>query len=293
MDGVIVLDKPRGISSHDAVQQLRRLSGIKRIGHLGTLDPLGTGVLPMVLGRATRLSQFFLGHDRSYEATLRFGFSTTSYDAAGEPTSEPQQVLLEHDEVEPLLAEFRGKLLQMPPAVSAKKIEGVAAYKLARKQKPVQLAPVEVEVYEFTLLRVAGDRADVRVRCSAGTYLRSLAHELGQRLGPGAHVESLRRTAMGEFNLEMAHTLEQLRALREENRLEEVLIPPAQVLPEIPTARVDATTAARIAHGRDFRLSPFGTRQTAKRVKAVDPDGRLVAIAEAKLPLLYHPIVVL
>jgi tRNA pseudouridine55 synthase len=293
MDGIIVLDKPRGISSHDAVQKLRRIAGIRRIGHLGTLDPIGTGILPLVLGRATRLSRFFLNHDRSYEADIRFGFSTDTYDLCGEPTSEAREVTLDHAQLEPLIATFRGRFSQMPPPVSAKKIGGVPAYKLARRNQPVTLEAVEIEVYEFSLREVEGSLARVAVRCSAGTYLRSLAHELGQHLGTGAHVEALRRTAMGEFTLDMAHTVEQLESLRQQGRLEDALLALTQVLPEIPTERVDAATAAQIGHGRDFRVSPYSNRQGARQVKAVDPQGRLVAIAEARLPLLYHPIVVL
>ena len=292
MDGILVLDKPSGITSHDAVQRLRRLTGIKRIGHLGTLDPIGTGVLPMVVGKATRLAQFFLKHDRTYEAEIRFGFATDSYDATGEPTTEAVEVQVSEVEVEGLLSEFRGKIRQTPPPVSAKKIGGVPAYRLARKKKPVQLEPVTVEVHELMLLSVDGALVRVRVRSSTGTYVRSLAHEFGHRLGVGAHVQALRRTQMGEFDIAEAHTLEALESLRDEGRLEEALIPAASVLPEMPVRRVDEVTAARILHGRDFRVSAFGAGQGAKRIKAIDPDGRLVAIAEAKLPLVYHPIVV-
>lgn len=292
MDGVIILDKPAGISSHDAVQKLRKITGVKRIGHLGTLDPLGAGVLPMVLGRATRLARFFLNHDRVYEATLRFGFATDTYDREGKAITEPIEVNLEPDVLEPLLNEFRGKFEQAPPPVSAKKVDGVPAYKLARRNKPVELAPVEVEVYELALLGLDGPRAHIRVCCSAGTYMRSLAHDLGIRLGHGAHVESLRRTAMGEFTIEQAHTLDDLAVLRSEDRLEEALTTPDQLLPEMPIERVDEVTAAHIAHGRDFRVSAFGNGKGSKRIKAVNRDGKLVAIAEAKMPLLYHPIIV-
>lgn len=292
MDGVIILDKPAGISSHDAVQKLRKITGVKRIGHLGTLDPLGGGVLPMVLGRATRLARFFLNHDRVYEATLRFGFATDTYDREGKATTEPIDVGLEPDVLEPLLNEFRGKFKQAPPPVSAKKVDGVPAYKLARRNKPVELDPVEVEVYELALLGLDGPRAQIRVCCSAGTYMRSLAHDLGIRLGHGAHVESLRRTAMGEFTIDQARTLDGLAALRSEDRLEEALTTPDQLLPEMPIERVDEVTAAHIAHGRDFRVSAFGNGKGSKRIKAVNRDGKLVAIAEAKMPLLYHPIIV-
>jgi tRNA pseudouridine55 synthase len=293
MDGIVVLDKPRGISSHDAVQKLRRLIGIKRIGHLGTLDPIGTGVLPLVIGRATRLSQFFLGHDRAYEAVIRFGFATDTYDACGEPAAEPQPVALTRDQIEAILPNFRGELHQTPPPISAKKIDGVPAYKLARKKQPVDLDPVTVNVYELDLREINGDRARVFVRCSAGTYVRSLAHEIGQAVGAGAHIEELRRTAMGEFALEMAHTLEDLAALQAAGRFSEALLAPEKVLPEIPAEHVDQVTATQILHGRDFRVSPFSSRKGAKRIKAIDPEGHLVAIAEARLPLIYHPIVVL
>ncbi len=293
MDGVLILDKPAGISSHDAVQKLRRLTGIKRIGHLGTLDPLGTGVLPMIVGRATRLARFFLHHERTYEAVIRFGFSTDSYDADGEASSEAKQITLSQEQLKDLLPHFTGKLMQAPPPISAKKIDGVPAYKLTRKNKPVRLEPVEIHVYEFELLGVRSDRAEVRVRCSTGTYMRSLAHELGQELGVGAHVESLRRTAMGEFRVENAHTLEDLEDRRDQGNIEEAFLRAESLLPEIPSERVDDITAGRIAHGRDFRVSAFGNRGGAKLVKAIAPDGRLLAIAEAKLPLLYHPVVVL
>ena len=293
MDGILVLDKPSGISSHGAVQRLRRLTGIKKIGHLGTLDPLGTGVLPMLIGRATRLARFFSHHERVYESVFRFGFATDSYDADGEPTSEPKHVEVRRQGIENLLPRFRGSLMQTPPPVSAKKIEGVPAYKLARKNKPVKFDPVEIEVHEFDLLGVEGDRARVRVRCSTGTYLRSLAHDVGCVLSVGAHVESLRRVAVGEFRIENARTLEQLERMRDQGRLADALLPLETLLPELPSERVDPATAARIAHGRDFQVSAFSNGKGAKLVKAIAPDGRLLAIAEARLPLLYHPIVVL
>ena len=293
MDGVLILDKPAGISSHDAVRRIRRLADTKRVGHLGTLDPLATGVLPLVLGRATRLAQFFSHHDRAYEAVFRFGFATDSYDRDGVPAGETRDVAVDREELEAIMPDYRGKISQMPPPISAKKIDGVPAYKLARKKKPVNLEPVEVDIYEFTLLDVTGSRASVSIRCSAGTYVRSLAHDIGQRLGVGAHVESLRRTATGDFDISLAHTLEHLAGLREQGRFGEALIPPESLLPEFPNQRVDAVTAARIVQGRDFRVSAFGIQKGTKLVKAIDPDGKLLAIGEARMPLVYHPIVVL
>ena len=293
MDGILVVDKPEGITSHDVVNRVRRIAGIKRVGHLGTLDPIATGVLPLAIGRATRLAQFLMHRDKTYEATIRFGFATQSYDSAGEPLGPEVPANLDSAMIESLIAGYRGEFDQTPPPVSAKKVHGVAAYKLARKQQPVELAAAPVRVDEFTLLELDGPRARVRVRCSAGTYLRALAHDMGQKLGPGAHVEKLRRLAAGEFTLEMARTLEQIAGLAEQGRLAEALIKPAELLPEAPAEQVDAITAAQILHGRDFRVSPFRVRPGSRLVKAIDTEGRLLAIGEVRLPNLYHPIVVL
>ena len=293
VDGILVVDKPEGITSHDVVNRIRRLTGIQRVGHLGTLDPIATGVLPMALGRATRLAQFFLHRDKTYEAVIRFGLATDTYDREGEPLGPEVPVRLDRNELETMIAGYRGEFEQAPPPISAKKVHGVAAYKLARKNRPVELAPVRVRVDEFVLLEVDGPRARVHVRCSAGAYLRALAHEMGQKLGVGAHVESLRRLAAGEFTLEMARTLEEIEMLCRENRLPEALLPPASLLPEAPLEHVDAVTAAQILHGRDFRVSPFRVRSGSRLVKAIDSQGRLLAIGEIRLPNLYHPIVVL
>jgi len=288
-----VVDKPEGITSHDVVNRLRRVTGIKRIGHLGTLDPIATGVLPLALGRATRLSQFLMHRDKAYEAVIRFGFATDTYDRAGTPSSPGVPVRLDAAQLEELIAGYRGEFEQVPPPVSAKKVQGVPAYKLARRSEPVALTPVRVRIDEFTLLNVDGCDARVRVRCSAGTYLRALAHDLGQKLGPGAHVAGLRRLSAGEFTLEMARTLDEIRRLASEGGLAQALINPAELLPEAPAEQVDAITAAHILHGRDFRVSPFRVRPGSRLVKAIDAQGRLLAIGEVRLPNLYHPIVVL
>jgi len=186
--------------------------------------------------------------------------------------------------------------MQTPPAVSAKKIGGVPAYALARKHQPVELEPVQVEVYSLDLLSLDSNEAAVRVHCSAGTYLRSIAHDAGQLLGCGAYLKSLRRIASGDFKIESARTLEQLAELAQAGSLTEALIPAAQLLPEFPVETVDAITATQIRNGRDFRTSPFQSRQSglaARYVKAVSQHGDLVAIGEARLPHLYHPVLVL
>jgi tRNA pseudouridine55 synthase len=293
VDGAVIVDKPSGWTSHDVVNKVRRFAGTKKVGHLGTLDPAATGVLPLVLGRATRLAQFYTRNDKVYEGVIHFGYSTDSYDGDGQPTSPAEDMVMDREQLEATLQKFRGPFAQVPPQVSAKKVAGRPAYEMARKQQPVELKPVDVEVYSLDVLRVDGCEAEVRVHCSAGTYLRSIAHEAGQALGCGAFLKSLRRTASGDFKIDIARTLEELGALAEAGRIEEAVIPAAQLLPEFPAEVVDALTAGQIRNGRDFRISPFHVRTPGRFVKAVNSEGQLVAIGEARLPHLYHPVLVL
>jgi tRNA pseudouridine55 synthase len=293
VDGVIIVDKPREWTSHDVVNKMRRLAGTRKIGHLGTLDPGATGVLPLVIGRATRLAQFFTRNDKTYEGVIHFGYSTDSYDMDGAATSAETPVTLERDALESLLDRFRGVLLQVPPPVSAKKIAGRPAYELARKGQAVDLKPVKVEVYELQILALKGCEATMRMHCSAGTYVRSIAHDAGQALGCGAFLKTLRRTASGDFKIEQARTLEELAVLAQDDRLGEALIPAAQLLPAFPAELVDAITVGQIRNGRDFRVSPFQARAGTRYVKAVTPQGELVAIGEVRLPHVYHPVLVL
>ena len=293
MDGVIVVDKPSGWTSHDVVAKMRRLANTKKTGHLGTLDPMATGVLPLVVGRATRLAQFFRLNEKSYEGAIRFGYATNSYDATGEPTSPVREVSPDRTALMAAMEQFRGSIQQTPPAVSAKKIGGVAAYTLARKNKPVDLSPVEITIHSFELLALEGCEARVSVRCSSGTYLRSIAHDIGQILGCGAHLSQLRRTASGPFELRQAHTLEQLAALSAAERIAEALIPAAELLPEFPAEKVDSITEGQIRQGRDFRVSPFRMLQGSRYVRAISDTGALIAIGEATMPNVYHPVLVL
>jgi len=293
VDGVIIVDKPREWTSHDVVNKMRRLAGTRKIGHLGTLDPGATGVLPLVIGRATRLAQFFTRNDKTYQGVIHFGYSTDSYDMDGVATSPETPVTLDRQELETLFNRFRGEIQQVPPPVSAKKVAGRPAYELARKGQPVELEPVNVNIYELQVLNVEGCEATVLLHCSAGTYVRSIAHDAGHALGCGAFLKSLRRIASGDFNIERARTLEELAALVHEGRLQEALIPAAELLPAFPAELVDAITAGHIRNGRDFRVSPFQTREGTRYVKAVTPQGELVAIGEARLPHLYHPVLVL
>lgn len=292
MDGAIILDKPAGITSFGAVRKVRRLFGKAKVGHLGTLDPLGTGVLPMLVGRATRLARFYLDHEREYVARIRFGWATSTYDAEGDPIGESVPVELRESVLEDLLEEFRGTIHQVPPAVSAKKVAGVRAYKLARKRRPVVLDPVEVTIEELEILDLSGPVATLRCLCSAGTYIRSLAHDLGRALGCGAHVAQLRRTLVGEFRITGALSMEKLESMHEEGRIGEALLSPVDLLPEIPVERVDAGMAARIRVGHDFRVNPFGRSAAARLVKAVGPDGRLLCLGKAVSPRMFHPFLV-
>jgi tRNA pseudouridine55 synthase len=293
LDGVIVVDKPQGWTSHDVVGKMRRIANTKKIGHLGTLDPIATGVLPLVIGRATRLAQFYTRSDKIYEGTVRFGWATNTYDRAGEAVGPKVEYMIDPEALEAALEPFRGEFLQTPPAVSAKKVDGRRAYELARQAVIVELEPVAVQVYEIAVLEAAGAEARLRVHCSGGTYMRSIAHELGRVLGCGAHLHELRRVASGEFELEQGRTIEQLESLAADDRLLDALVPTANMMPSMPSVFVDDVTAAQIRNGRNFPASPFRSQPASRRVKAVTRQGDLVAIGEAVLPNLYHPIVVL
>ena len=275
------------------VAKARGILKTKRVGHLGTLDPIATGVLPLVIERATRLAQFYTRSDKVYEGVVRFGWSTDSYDRSGEPTSEKAEAAPDAAEVERLLERFRGELRQTPPPVSAKKVGGQRAYDLARKHVPVELEPVTVQIFSLTLLGVTGPDARLRVHCSGGTYVRSIAHELGQAMGCGAHLQELRRTVSGEFEIEQAITIPGLQALAAEGRLAEAFVPAAKMLPEFPCVMVDDATVAGIRNGRNFPASPFRALPGSRYVKAVTRDGALVAVGEAVLPNVYHPVVVM
>jgi tRNA pseudouridine55 synthase len=284
------LDKPAGFTSHDAVQKSRKILGIKRIGHLGTLDPLATGVLPLVVGKATRLAQFFRYRDKVYQGVLRLGFATDTYDRTGTASAPEVSEMPPREELELVLREFTGRFEQVPPPVSAKKIGGVEAYKLARKHQPVELAAVTVEVMEFQLLDYNPPYAGFRVHCSGGTYVRSLVHDAGRRLACGAHVHELRRLASGEFSEEHALTPDQLAALAAEGRAQEALVPAEKLLPEFPVYKLPPSVVHSVLNGRDFRTFP---PVQAAHIKVLGPDGRLLAIADRGQMGFFHPAIVL
>jgi len=290
MDGVLVIDKPAGLTSHDVVNRVRRILHERSVGHLGTLDPLATGVLPLVTGRMTRLAQFYTASEKTYEGMIRFGFATDTYDAEGEPLGPAQTVKATLKELREISTRFQGRIRQMPPPFSAKKIHGVPAYKLARKHREVELKPVEVEIKEFDLLDWDGEQAHFRARVASGTYMRSVAHEMGQTLGCGAHLASLRRTTLGEFAIADAHTLEELDQAAQQGQAEDLFIHPRKLLPEMPGVTANDEAMARIRAGRAVNLPELSR---ARQVKVFYGQSELIAIATRVAGTLFHPKIVL
>jgi tRNA pseudouridine55 synthase len=304
VNGILIVDKPAVLTSHDVVNRVRRLLGQRSVGHLGTLDPLATGVLPIVVGNYTRLAQFYNAAEKSYEGVIRFGFATDTYDAEGEPAGPAQDVTLDFGAVEALAAHFRGMIEQMPPPFSAKKIQGVPAYKLARKQKEVVLKLVQVEIKQFDIEEVSGDRVRFKSRVASGTYIRSVAHEMGAKLGCGAHLESLRRTAVAEFKIEDAKTLDQLAEEMQKAKSsgEDIsdhrplptdhcfFLHPRLLLPHMPSVSADEATAARIRNGRPVNLPELSQ---ARLVKVFCGQRNLIAVASRVAGTLFHPKIVL
>ena len=290
MNGVLIIDKAAGLTSHDVVSRVRRILRERAVGHLGTLDPLATGVLPLVVGSMTRLAQFYTSAEKSYQGVIRFGFATDTYDAEGTPTGTAQAVNLSLEQVREIANCFRGIIQQMPPPFSAKKIHGVPAYKLARKQKEVTLQPVRVEVKEFEILSVENDCASFRARVTSGTYMRTVAHDMGQQMGCGAHLASLRRTELAEFTLSDAHTIEELETASANGAAEDLFMHPRKILPEFPCVTATEEMAARIRSGRTVNLPELSR---ARQVKVFQGQRELIAIATRVAGTLFHPKIVL
>ena len=309
-DGALVIDKPRGRTSHDVVDAVRHLAGFRQIGHLGTLDPLATGVLVLLLGRATRLVQFYSGRRKRYSAGFRFGFATDTYDSDGEAQGPDTAPALDQALLEKLAGESVGRFEQMPPIFSAKKVKGRPAYEWARKKQPVELKAVEVELFEYRLTGIEGRVARFVIECSSGTYIRSLAHEMGQKLGCGAHLSEITRTAVGEFSLEQAIKLEELAEASRAGKFSDCMIRLENLLPNFPRVNVLPVIEKRVRHGTKFNvqvsqiqpgrmeLPPGATFELdageAKppRLRVFSQQDKLVAIAEALVPRTYQPIVV-
>lgn len=311
IDGILVVDKPAGKTSHDVVESVRRLVGFRQIGHLGTLDPQATGVLVLALGRATRLARFYAGRRKRYSFAVRFGFATDTYDADGEPLSADSAPALDMAQMESFAAQFMGKIQQVPPSFSAKKIHGKPAHELARKHKPVELKPVEVEVFEFRLTDLEGSLARFVVECGSGTYIRSLAHDMGKLHGAGAHLAEITRTAVGEFTLDRAVPLHELMEDAKAGKISDRVIRLENLLPDLPRATVLPIIEKKIRHGAKFNL-PLAQIQPGHvtaaqgapsqldsgdwkpaRLRVFSQQGQLIAIAEPVVPRTYQPVLVL
>jgi tRNA pseudouridine55 synthase len=281
IDGLLLLDKKSGITSHDAVEKFRRRSKIKKVGHTGTLDPLATGLLVLCVGKATRLQAYLMGMEKTYEGVIQFGWATDSYDAAGEPVGEKNEVNVEHLDFATLVAPFIGPLQQMPPQFSAKKVNGVRAYELARKGEVAALTPKSVTVYEFEIVSVTGSTARFRIRSSAGTYVRSLAHDLGAAAGIPAHLKELRRTAIGNFRISDALPYETL----ENAPIEELLSPPwfqslSDVELPLPKLRIDWGQQGKLMRGQSIIMTPPVAVHVTDLLALGNPEDRLIAIGE-------------
>jgi tRNA pseudouridine55 synthase len=277
VDGVVLIDKISGITSHDVVEKFRRRSHVKKVGHTGTLDPLATGLLVLCVGKATRLQAYLMGMEKTYEGVIQFGWATDSYDRSGVPAGEMREASVEHIDFTPLLAPFLGEIDQMPPQFSAKKVDGVRAYELARKGETAALTPKRVTVYEFQIVAVRGSTVQFRVRSSAGTYVRSLAHELGVAAGVPAHLKELRRTAIGTFRIEDALPFARLE--------EDVFAPPHfQSLSDVdlPLAklRIDWAQQGKMMRGQGVIMTPAVHVQKGDLLALGNPHDQLVVIGE-------------
>ena len=308
MDGVLVIDKPPGITSHGVVARARHILHERRIGHTGTLDPFATGVLVILLGKATRLAQFLSGADKEYEAIIRLGYSTETGDRTGNPIPGPDSAEAKlgkwsEQEIEQALQSFRGEIDQIPPMYSAKKVDGKKLYELARRGESIERQPIHVCINELEAIRPEGqlikDNLDgtfdfhVRVSCSSGTYIRTLAEDLGRRLYAGAHLAELRRTRVGDFSLGQAITLDALKVHFAEESLGAILLPPNAALSRLPFVHLSAEDVRRVNHGREVSVAEVDWTD-GENVKMCDANEQLIAIGqyEAAAKRL-HPRVVL
>lgn len=295
-DGVLVVDKGQGPTSHDVVAVARRALGTSRVGHTGTLDPMATGVLVLVAGRATRLARFMAHDVKSYVAQVTFGRATTTCDAEGETTRDTGRTP-EHEALAALVATKAGPQLQTPPAYSAKKVGGEVAHKAARREAPLVLAPVPVVVHALSLDAYENGIATITMTVSAGFYVRALAHELGEALGTGAHLSALRRTRAGAFGLDDAVSWQTVAAAAR-GTLTSALLPIDRLLPDLPAARLPAEAVAKVRHGQSVQATISGDAQ-AGPVRLLDEAGHLIAMAEAAGPgesaarRILQPVVVL
>jgi tRNA pseudouridine55 synthase len=276
MEGVLVIDKPGGMTSHDVVNRIRRVTGVRRVGHAGTLDPLATGVLLVCVGRATRLVEYLVGRPKTYVTTVRLGQTTNTYDADGEVVAERPFTHITPDLINQSLAAFRGTIQQQPPLYSAIKKDGQPLYKLARRGEIVDVPPREVTIFELSLLAVNLPEIELHVTSSSGTYVRSLAHDLGEALGCGGHVVALRRTAVGNFT---THEAVPLATLNQAN-VTDFLLPMTTAVAHLPRLDLNAEETEDIQYGQ--QIARRGDQSEADLVQAYGADGRFVGIVTAR-----------
>ncbi len=292
MNGLLVVDKPAGMTSHDVVSLVRRATGERSVGHMGTLDPMATGVLPMLLGRWTRLAQYFGKAEKEYTGTIRFGWSTDTYDAEGERVGEERALRCGLDELREMSRQFLGEIDQVPPVYSAKKVDGTAAHARARAGEKVTMRAARIAVREFSLLELHGAEASFRIRVSAGGYVRSLAHDLGETAGCGGHLAELRRTHAGPFGLEQAVSVDELKEMAGAggDALAQRLVHPRRLLPEMAAVTVDEHTAGRLRNGMQANLPEFSGTQM---LRIFTGPHELFAIGRRIAGTLVQPTVVL
>ncbi|MCX7839601.1 MAG: tRNA pseudouridine(55) synthase TruB [Anaerolineae bacterium] len=276
LNGILNINKPQGKTSHDVVHVIRQMSGGARTGHAGTLDPIATGVLLVCLGRAVRVTEYLIEHDKTYRARVRLGIETDTYDATGTIVAQ-RAVTVTRAEVERALAEFVGRQMQTPPAYSAIKQDGVRLYKLARRGVEIERAPRPIEIYSITPREISLPDVEFDVHCSKGTYIRTLAHDLGARLGCGACLTALTRLASGHFALDDAVTLDELRAAFAQQRVEQYVHPLDEALVQFQAVAVNAENARRITQGHSLHC---GRAFTTQLLRAYAPDGECIALLE-------------
>ncbi len=284
--GFFVVDKPSGVTSFSIVSLVRRLTGVRRVGHAGTLDPLASGVLPVAVGQAARLIEYLDDEAKAYSAVVRFGASTTTYDAEGDVTATADASGLTAADVGAALAGFVGDIEQVPPAYSAIKLAGKPLYRYAREGADVAPAPRRVHIARIDLLRFGGGEAELAVRCGKGTYIRSLAHDLGQRLGCGAHLAALQRTRSGGFSLADAHPPDELVAAAADGVLDELLLAPDRAVERRPAAIVGEANARAVAAGRDLAIAADASVAICR---AYTIDGDFVGVLRRRAGGLWHP----
>lgn len=298
MNGVLVIDKPAGFTSHDVVGKMRRILKTRSVGHTGTLDPFATGVLVVLIGKATRLAQFLDKAEKEYLATIQFGYETDTGDRTGEPKSQISNFKFEikKEEIENALTKFRGEIWQTPPMYSAKKVQGKKLYELARKGEEIERQAVKINISELEIAKdqrsKVKDQLEIRVVCSAGSYIRVLAEDIGKALETGAHLAELRRTRAGNFRLEQAVTLEELEQLAADNKAQDVLVSPAEAVAHLPLVVLSAEDAKRALNG--IKIRPKDEKFVANQsVRMCDEEGALIAIAvfDENLQLLQPRIV--